>query len=95
MVCKAGCSSGEELYSLAMTLIEFADKSPGIDYRDLATGSSARVLGKAQQAICVCDEENVSQDLSSEKEISPVEQGQKWQIGGIKPNCSEKPISAA
>jgi chemotaxis protein methyltransferase CheR len=50
-VWSAGCSTGEEPYTLAMTLNEFADKLPGFDYRIMATDLSTRVLEKAKLAI--------------------------------------------
>ncbi len=57
-VWSAGCSTGEEPYTLAMTLNEFAEKFPGFDYQILATDLSTRVLEKAKQA--VYDDERVA-----------------------------------
>ncbi len=53
MVWSAGCSTGEEPYTLAMVLSEFAEKCPGFRFRYmiLATDISTRVLDKAKQAI--------------------------------------------
>ena len=56
-VWSAGCSTGEEPYTLAMILNEFAEKLPGFDYQILATDLSTRVLEKAKQG--VYDEEKV------------------------------------
>jgi chemotaxis protein methyltransferase CheR len=53
----AGCSTGEEPYTLAMVLSEFAAGLPGFDFSILATDISSRVLEKASQAIY--DEERV------------------------------------
>jgi len=47
----AGCSTGEEPYTLAMVLSEFAQKTPGFDFQILATDLSTRVLEKARNAI--------------------------------------------
>jgi len=46
----AGCSSGEEAWTLAMTLSEYAKKTPGFDFSILATDVSTRVLAHAQEA---------------------------------------------
>lgn len=47
----AGCSSGEEPYTLAMVLSDFLEKYPEFDYDIFSTDISQRVLSKAQQAI--------------------------------------------
>lgn len=57
VVWSAGCSTGEEPYTLAMVLSQFADSSPGFNYQILATDISTRVLEKARLA--VYDEERV------------------------------------
>lgn len=51
MVWSAGCSSGEEPYTLAMVLSEFAESCPGFRFEILATDISTRVLEKAKLAI--------------------------------------------
>ena len=47
----AGCSSGEEPYTLAMVLSEYAATRPGFSFSILATDISTRVLEQAQQGI--------------------------------------------
>lgn len=51
LVWSAGCSSGEEPYTLAMVLSEYAEAHPGFRFRILATDLSTRVLEKAQLGI--------------------------------------------
>ncbi len=47
----AGCSTGEEPYTLAMVLSEYAQTCPGFRFRVLATDISTEVLAKAQAGI--------------------------------------------
>ncbi len=47
----AGCSSGEEPYTLAMTLSDYLEGNPGYNYSILATDLSMRMLEKASLAI--------------------------------------------
>ena len=48
LVWSAGCSTGEEPYSLAMVLSEYAQSRPGFRFRVLATDISTEVLAKAR-----------------------------------------------
>lgn len=50
-VWSAGCSTGEEPYTLALVLQDFADICPGFDFRILATDISSRVLETARLAV--------------------------------------------
>jgi chemotaxis protein methyltransferase CheR len=50
-IWSAACSSGEEPYSLAMVLSEFARQSSGFDFSMLATDVSTLVLERARKAI--------------------------------------------
>lgn len=56
-VWSAGCSSGEEPYTLAMVLSEFASQCRGFLFSLLATDLSTQILEKAQRGIY--DEERV------------------------------------
>lgn len=47
----AGCSTGEEPYTLAMVLEDFAEQHPGFEYSIIATDISTRVLEHAKQGI--------------------------------------------
>lgn len=58
----AGCSTGEEPYTLSIVLSEFAERVPGFSFTILATDISTRVLETAQRAIY------------SEEKIEPVPQ---------------------
>lgn len=57
-VWSAGCSTGEEPYTLAMALSEFAKKWQGFYYSILATDISTRVLEKA--SLGIYEEEKVA-----------------------------------
>jgi chemotaxis protein methyltransferase CheR len=46
----AGCSSGEEAWTLAMVLSEHGKRRPGFDFSILATDISTRVLAQAREA---------------------------------------------
>ncbi len=47
----AGCSSGEEPYTLAMVLAEYAVRQPGFDFAILGTDISTKVLARAREGI--------------------------------------------
>ena len=55
LVWSAGCSSGEEPYTLAMVLSEYAVTHPGFRFRILATDISTHVLEKAELAVYATD----------------------------------------
>jgi len=50
-IWSAGCSSGEEVYTIAMTISEFKRDHPGLDYSILGTDISTHILQKAVDAI--------------------------------------------
>ncbi len=47
----AGCSTGEEAYTMAMVMADYCRRHPGMQYSILATDLSTDVLGRATQAI--------------------------------------------
>ena len=51
LIWSAGCSTGEEPYTLGMVLSEFAASRPGFRFRIVATDISTTVLSKAQLGI--------------------------------------------
>jgi chemotaxis protein methyltransferase CheR len=57
-IWSAGCSSGEEPYTLAMVLSDFASQCPGFQFSIVATDISNKVLEKARLGIY--DEEQVA-----------------------------------
>jgi len=50
-IWSAGCSTGEEPYTIAMALSEYAETRPGFRFRVLATDISTSVLEKARMGI--------------------------------------------
>ena len=50
-VWSAGCSTGEEPYTLAITLAEYAGSHPGFEFTVLASDISTRVLDTAERAV--------------------------------------------
>ncbi len=55
LIWSAGCSTGEEPYTLAMILSEYAESHPGFRFRLLATDISTTVLAKAKLAVFSTD----------------------------------------
>lgn len=51
LVWSAGCSTGEEPYTLAMVLSEFAEAHAGFRFRILATDISTAVLERAERGV--------------------------------------------
>ncbi len=58
-VWSAGCSSGEEPYTIAIILNEFRGEYPGFDYDILGTDISTKILQQANTAIYKEDRINV------------------------------------
>lgn len=57
-IWSAGCSSGEEPYTLAIVLKEFLENQPDFDFEIYATDISLRILQKAATAIYPLDRIN-------------------------------------
>ncbi len=57
-IWSAGCSSGEEPYTLAIVLKEFLENQPDFDFEIYATDISLRILQKAATAIYPIDRIN-------------------------------------
>ena len=55
LIWSAGCSTGEEPYTLAMLLQEYAQTHPGFRFKILATDISTTVLAKAQRGVFASD----------------------------------------
>jgi chemotaxis protein methyltransferase CheR len=55
LVWSAGCSTGEEPYTLAIVLSEYALTHPGFRFRILATDISTSVLAKAEMGVYSSD----------------------------------------
>lgn len=51
LIWSAGCSSGEEPYTLAMVLQDYAKQNQGFDFQIIASDISTKVLEKALMAI--------------------------------------------
>lgn len=58
VVWSAGCSTGEEPYTIAMIIREFAERHPGFNFLIIATDVSTRVLAAAERGIY--DEERIA-----------------------------------
>ena len=63
LVWSAGCSSGEEPYTLAMVLCEYKMAHPGFRFRVLATDISTTVLAKAERGVYSRDVVRLVPDL--------------------------------
>lgn len=50
-IWSAGCSTGEEPYTIAMVMEELCREIPGLDYQILATDISPSCLSEARQAV--------------------------------------------
>ncbi|MCL4491140.1 MAG: protein-glutamate O-methyltransferase CheR [Nitrospirae bacterium] len=85
-IWSAGCSTGEEPYSIAMTLqAAFAKtgiKPEGWDIKILATDISTRVLGTAQSGVYECGQ--LPDSVQAEDIRKYFLKGDKWNEGKVK-----------
>lgn len=51
LIWSAGCSTGEEPYTMAMVLSDWAEAHPGFRFQVLATDVSSIVLGRAERGV--------------------------------------------
>jgi chemotaxis protein methyltransferase CheR len=65
-IWSAGCSSGEEAYTIAITFYEFKEKNPGIDFSISASDISTQMLNKAASGI-YSDDKIIDVPLSIKK----------------------------
>lgn len=79
-IWSAGCSSGEEVYTLAMVLQEYAEQAGRIlDYSLLGTDISSQILDKARQAIY----------LEEKIQVIPLETRKKYFLKSKDPSKKE------
>lgn len=73
----AGCSTGQEPYSLAMTLLEYAPDAPKLDIKILATDIDPNVIATANQGYYEARVLNEIEVAFQEKYIETVKNGHK------------------
>jgi chemotaxis protein methyltransferase CheR len=88
-IWSAGCSTGEEPYTLAMVLSEFAETRPGFEFKIQATDISTRVLKKAKLGVYAAERVSpIPEDLKS-KYLLRSKDGRKGLVR-IVPSLREK-----
>ena len=87
-VWSAGCSSGEEPYTLAMVLSEYELQHPGFDFAILGTDVSTRVLDLARSGIY--QESQTAGAAGASKEIPPARPRQVAMPGAGSPGTPPK-----
>lgn len=90
-IWSAGCSTGEEPYTLAIEMSEFIRKNPGkiSDFSVLATDISSRVLDKAQDAVYPMESiDTLSYELK--KKYFLKSKGDKKPLVRLKPEIRQK-----
>ena len=66
MIWSAGCSTGEEVYTLGMVMNEIKSQIPLMDYKIIGTDISVPSLKKASKGVYSVDElENIPEDLGN------------------------------
>lgn len=76
----AGCSTGEEPYSMAITILETLGSSRGWDIKILASDIDTKVLAKAEQGIYEAERLAGIPEASVRKYFRPMEDGQRFAV---------------
>lgn len=82
-VWSAGCSTGEEAYSLAITILDAVGRRKGHDIRILGTDISARVIEVARAGVYDADAIDLVPDQIRNQYFRPVVQGdgeEGWEV---------------
>ncbi|QXT41187.1 CheR family methyltransferase [Gymnodinialimonas ceratoperidinii] len=74
-IWSAGCSSGEEAYSLAMILLDLCPEARSMDIRILATDIDRNVIEAAKRGLYRFDEHELLADPLIQKYTTPTEAG--------------------
>ena len=89
-VWSAGCSTGEEAYTIAMLL---ADAAPAASPQVLGTDISAKVVAAAQQAVYGPASFRTTRDALRDRHFEPAANG-LWRVApGIRRMCSFVPLN--
>ncbi len=70
----AGCSSGEEPYSIALTVLELEPNAGNLDIKILASDVNPQVLGKAREGVYSAEDLSAAPDALRSKYFQAAEQ---------------------
>jgi len=80
-IWSAGCSTGEEPYSIAMTVLEAVPDIHRWDIKILASDLDSNVLARARDGVYSTDRLRHMSDAARERFFSPVDEEQRaWQV---------------
>jgi chemotaxis protein methyltransferase CheR len=88
-VWSAGCSSGEEPYTLGMVLSEYGQPNPGFDFAILGTDISTKVLEQARNGIYQ-ETQIVPIPPELRRKYLMQSRDKSRQLARIAPNCGEE-----